>query len=120
MKLSNNQIKEINKLISDFYIENDKYHSDWNLIIPVIEKINNLKVKCYRSFDFDVNSCSWISWKINIPGDQNQTQDYSDDKDLNWLENVFVAVGKFIQFYNTLNTRENKLKRIVNGKKRIN
>lgn len=79
------------------------YHSDWNILMPVVEKIENTKIKNY-SISTDITDCkTYISvyhygeggkWSILI---SNYNEKY---KDFNKIQRTYQAVIEFINFYN--------------------
>lgn len=85
------------------YVKDLKYHLDWNWLIPVVEKIENTKIKDY-SISTDITDCkTYISvyhygeggkWYILI---SNYNEKY---KDFNKIQRTYQAVIEFINFYN--------------------
>ena len=79
------------------------YHSDWNVLMPVIEKIENTKIKDYSISTDITDDKTFISvwhygdggkWSILI---SNLNEEY---KDFNKMQRTYKAVVKFINFYN--------------------
>ena len=79
------------------------YHSDWNILMPVVEKIENTKIKDYSISTDITDDKTFISvwhygdgskWSILI---SNYNEEY---KDFNKIQRTYKAVVKFINFYN--------------------
>lgn len=85
-----------NSLDDGWSYEDLKFHSDWNWLMQVIEKI--------ESFE-DENRCSKYNVEIQqsfVSIIDNQTSDFIYDRDANTkLEAVYNAVVEFINFYNS-------------------
>ena len=79
------------------------YHSDWNILMPVIEKIENTKIKDYSISTDITDDKTFINvwhygnggkWSILI---SNYNEEY---KDFNKIQRTYKAVIEFINFYN--------------------
>ena len=79
------------------------YHSDWNILMSVIEKIENTKIKDYSISTDITDDKTFINvwhygdggkWSILI---SNLNEEY---KDFNKMQRTYKAVVKFINFYN--------------------
>ena len=79
------------------------YHSDWNILMPVVEKIENTKIKDYSISTDITDDKTFINvwhygdggkWSILI---SNLNEEY---KDFNKMQRTYKAVVKFINFYN--------------------
>ena len=79
------------------------YHSDWNILMPVVEKIENIKIKDYSISTDITDDKTFINvwhygyggkWSILI---SNLNEEY---KDFNKMQRTYKAVVKFINFYN--------------------
>ena len=79
------------------------YHSDWNILMPVVEKIENTKIKDYSISTDITDDKTFINvwhygdggkWSILI---SNLNEKY---KDFNKMQRTYKAVVKFINFYN--------------------
>ena len=79
------------------------YHSDWNILMPVVEKIENTKIKDYSISTDITDDKTFINvwhygdggkWSILI---SNYNEEY---KDFNKIQRTYKAVVKFINFYN--------------------
>ena len=77
-----------------------RYYNSWDWLMECIEKIDYIQFGDYKKIDYSLDCYGWISWHKNIPGDQNQKQFYSDNDDISPLQNNWIAVVKFIEFYN--------------------
>ena len=80
-----------------------KFHSDWNWLMEVVEKIENTKIKDYGILTNITNDKTYISvyhygeggkWSILI---SNFNEEY---KDFNKIQRTYKAVIEFINFYN--------------------
>ena len=85
------------------YVKNLKYHSDWNWLMEVVEKIENIKIKDYSISTDITDDKTFINvwhygdggkWSILI---SNLNEEY---KDFNKMQRTYKAVVKFINFYN--------------------
>lgn len=78
------------------------YHQDWNRLMPVIEKIGNLRVKSTASYNPD------LSFKIEIVNGYTQISGaperifYNSSLEGSMLNATFKAVVKFIQWYQSI------------------
>lgn len=108
---------ESNRIIADFMgwkhhedekydnyeMGNLKYHTDWNKLMPVVEKIGITEIKGGSNgttVDFNISTndaTGWIFWTKGIPGDQNQPQAYLIGGTL--IEKTYYAVVQFLQWY---------------------
>ena len=79
------------------------YHSDWNILMPVIEKIENTKIKDYSISTDITDDKTFINvwhygdggkWSILI---SNLNEEY---KDFNKMQRTYKAIIEFINFYN--------------------
>ena len=79
------------------------YHSDWNILMPVIEKIENTKIKDYNISTDITDDKTFINvwhygdggkWSILI---SNLNEEY---KDFNKIQRTYKAIIEFINFYN--------------------
>ena len=79
------------------------YHSDWNILMPVVEKIENIKIKDYSISTDITDDKTFINvwhygdggkWSILI---SNLNEEY---KDFNKMQRTYKAVIEFINFYN--------------------
>ena len=79
------------------------FHSDWNWLMEVVEKIENTKIKDYSISTDITDDKTFISvwhygdggkWSILI---SNLNEEY---KDFNKMQRTYKAVVKFINFYN--------------------
>ena len=80
-----------------------EYHSDWNWLMEVVEKIENIKIKDYSISTDITDDKTFINvwhygdggkWSILI---SNLNEEY---KDFNKMQRTYKAVVKFINFYN--------------------
>ena len=80
-----------------------EYHSDWNWLMEVVEKIENTKIKDYSISTDITDDKTFINvwhygdggkWSILI---SNLNEEY---KDFNKMQRTYKAVVKFINFYN--------------------
>lgn len=91
-------------MIKSYYMDELKYNTSWDWLMPVIEKIGKAELAGgrYGKFvDFTISpteSSGWIFWRIDTPGDQNQPQSYPTEGTL--IERVYKAVVEFIKWYN--------------------
>ena len=85
--------------IKDIY----QYDRDWNLLMEVVEKIENTKIKDYSISTDITDDKTFISiwhygdgskWSILI---SNYNEEY---KDFNKIQRTYKAVIEFINFYN--------------------
>jgi hypothetical protein len=75
------------------------YNDDWNQLMPVIEKVKEIKLpERYGNVSYSIDYAEWIVWHKTIPGDLNQAQFISNHENL--LEANFDAVVEFIRWYN--------------------
>ena len=79
------------------------FHSDWNWLMAVVEKIENIKIKDYSISTDITDDKTFINvwhygdggkWSILI---SNLNEEY---KDFNKMQRTYKAVVKFINFYN--------------------
>ena len=79
------------------------FHSDWNWLMKVVEKIENIKIKDYSISTDITDDKTFINvwhygdggkWSILI---SNLNEEY---KDFNKMQRTYKAVVKFINFYN--------------------
>ena len=79
------------------------FHSDWNWLMEVVEKIENIKIKDYSISTDITDDKTFINvwhygdggkWSILI---SNLNEEY---KDFNKMQRTYKAVVKFINFYN--------------------
>ena len=86
-----------------FSLEDLPFNSDWNLLIEVVEKIENTKIKDYSISTDITDDKTFISvwhygdgskWSILI---SNYNEEY---KDFNKIQRTYKAVIEFINFYN--------------------
>ena len=79
------------------------FHSDWNWLMEVVEKIENTKIKDYSISTDITDDKTFINvwhygdggkWSILI---SNLNEEY---KDFNKMQRTYKAVVKFINFYN--------------------
>ena len=79
------------------------YHSDWNILMPVVEKIENIKIKDYSISTDITDDKTFINvwhygdggkWSILI---SNLNEEY---KDFNKIQRTYKAIIEFINFYN--------------------
>ena len=80
-----------------------QYDRDWNLLMEVVEKIENIKIKDYSISTDITDDKTFINvwhygdggkWSILI---SNLNEEY---KDFNKMQRTYKAVVKFINFYN--------------------
>ena len=85
------------------YVKDLKFHSDWNWLMEVVEKIENIKIKDYSISTDITDDKTFINvwhygdggkWSILI---SNLNEEY---KDFNKMQRTYKAVVKFINFYN--------------------
>ena len=105
------KVKLISGGITYYFQKNDEacipetmcYHSDWNWLMTVVEKIENIKIKDYSISTDITDDKTFINvwhygdggkWSILI---SNLNEEY---KDFNKMQRTYKAVVKFINFYN--------------------
>jgi hypothetical protein len=79
------------------------YHSDWNILIPVVEKIESIKYPYHGRFGIYISSNSCTIQSTNFRPDKPipNSPHYYDTVVLdNKIESVYNAVLRFINFYN--------------------
>ena len=87
-------------LYNGYFIDELKYHEDWNWLMEVVEKIESLEIFDrmgrfnINTKNFDENYTSFITDK-----DEDFIQCEGDTK----IEAVYNAVVEFIKWYNTQN-----------------
>lgn len=96
------QVKEIEqgfRKLSDFcFIEDLSYHKDWNELMRVVEKIESFSDN-FMGSSYNVNIESlWVEIINNRTSDTIVKAD-ADTK----IESVYLAVVKFIKWYNKQN-----------------
>ena len=112
--MNNSEIEINNKLINEFLHEKSNindYHVNWNSLMKTIQKIHEIKIINYV-IEYDVMLCFITTWKNNVPGDLNQTY-FEDLSKKSLIEKNYNVIIQFINWYNKLNIRENKLKRLI-------
>lgn len=83
-------------------VEKLSYHSSWDWLMPVVEKIESLgfwvKIMGHTSFDNKYKSCDIKKQKSKSDGDYlyNYEGDWMESK----IESVWLAVVEFIKWYN--------------------
>ena len=89
--------------VNGWRYEDLKFHSDWNWLMKVVEKIENTKIKDYSISTDITDDKTFINvwhygdggkWSILI---SNLNEEY---KDFNKTQRTYKAVVKFINFYN--------------------
>ncbi len=81
-----------------------EYHNNWNLLMPVVEKIRNdhfVNIEMYGDF-----VCVWITKDKDLPKPEQKI--YSQDNDP--IKATWGAVIQFIQWYNTTLTNKPETK----------
>ena len=90
-------------------VQKAKYHTSWDWLMPVVEKIESIRHPEYGWFQVSVqgNSCSIQSehlWKV-LQGHPNKTyKAYTSDPDAIFptkIESTWYVVVEFIKWYNT-------------------
>jgi hypothetical protein len=103
--MTQEEILEGNKLIAEFMglpvheeyfrgIDACKYHSDWNLLMPIVEKIESLGY----SFEIELFSCYVIDSKTL----STIIECHYNSK----IKSTYQAVVEFIKWYNQQNTKQ--------------
>jgi hypothetical protein len=107
-------MEENNKIIAEFMgvnnitsnilrramLNNLEYHSDWNCLMEVIEKIESLKLdNGYQLYDFNITSLH-TTIIDNFDGDVLIYIERSKELHNSKLNIVYEAVIEFINFYN--------------------
>lgn len=73
----------------------NRYHTDWSLLMPVVEKIESLNEVC----DFNINYCSVYGNEVHVSNlFKNTFQPYTEKAETK-IEAVYNACLKFIQYY---------------------
>jgi hypothetical protein len=108
-----NEITENNKLIAEFlnygvfeYFTNThkfsrlrneelKFHSDWNWLMEVVEKIENLD---FKGFSFEVRICDKFA-SITQTGVTEEVISFTTEKTK--IEAIYNTCIEFIKWYNT-------------------
>ena len=89
----------------NFYWLNDmNYHEDWNLLMPVVEKIEDIKDTHHGHFVVYIGSNECTIQATNLRTDKPLTDPphYFDDVTLDTKKiSTWYAVIRFIQWYNT-------------------
>jgi len=83
-------------------VKNIKYHSSWNCIMPVIEKIESIKDDHHGRFGVYINSnnCHIQSTKFRSI-ETNQNYYFADYTLETKLLSTYQAIVEFIKWYNT-------------------
>lgn len=95
MKTKEMSIKESNKMIAEFMgllpkIKYHKYNSDWNLLMPVVEKIDGLLMDDnFVTMQMNRTLIEMPEHGLTIEGLGNS-----------WIEATYKAVVEFIKRYN--------------------
>lgn len=83
-------VRDKNTNYIEFYVVDAKYHSSWDWLMPVIEKIMDI---CFE--------CSELTgWEINDPEDFYAIRDCIPD-----ITHTYKAVVEFIKWYNKNNKK---------------
>jgi hypothetical protein len=80
-----------------------KYHLDWNILMPVIEKIESIKDSYHGRFGVYINSNSCTIQSTNFRPDKpiSNPPHYYDNFVLNnKIESTYYSIINFINFYN--------------------
>jgi len=94
-----------------------KFHSDWNLLMEVVEKIESLSVKEFNSFNVVIDkTSSSITCSFDYNGHHKKFTDVWEEK--HWLsernfskiENTYNLCVEFIKFYNQNEQKEDNIK----------
>lgn len=80
-----------------FSFKDPKYHTSWDWLMPVVEKIESLKLKYKMTVSIVGNSCQIISDNHNLMAAEVTL--YSDNR-YNKIERTRQAIIQFIQWYN--------------------
>ena len=91
-----------NEIINEFMNSNDVNYLNWDNLMKVIWKIQNISNNKIKSVDFSVDGAGYIVWLHNRRGDQNMPQFYLEDykTEEKYLKNNFLAVVDFIERHN--------------------
>lgn len=76
------------------------YHSDWNEIMPVVEKIESIKDDYHGKFQIFINSNQCIIQSINIFKKRKNDYYFNEYTLGSKIESTYMAVVKFIEWYN--------------------
>lgn len=127
--MTQEQIVESNKMIADFmgmgaqfhlvehpdtgeYVE-AQFHSSWDWLMPVVEKIETLKSELGGKYGVYIvsNGCCIQDTKLDLDkGVGYFSQHYKTCREKSKLASTYEAVVQFIKWYN-----ENNLKNVKNG-----
>lgn len=83
------------------YIEvgTEQFHTSWDWLMPVVEKIETISTDEIKSISFSLDSRGWSAWIKNRSGDQNMPQWYCDNDTIPKLESIWQACINFINWY---------------------
>lgn len=87
--------KEISSFVTPMHIEDFKYHSSWDWLMPAVIKTNkmNKMVTINLWSEQSTTECKIYNWGIGEP--------YQETECENPLESVYKTVVAFIKWYNT-------------------
>lgn len=134
--MSNKEILEGNRLIADFMgvkitgtkygcnhqlvtcaypnYSNLKYHSSWDWLMPVVERIENLESgKWYihiqgNTIDIEDGNEGIGLWDFHINNDDPIMSAYPNDKNLKPIQALWLACVEFVNWYNNQKDLNNK------------
>lgn len=93
---------QIDSLLNESYGRAGKYHKEWNELMPVVEKIEEL------GYRFEIR---WTSTHITALAWDN-TLSLSCDTGSSKIEAVYQGVLQFIQWYNQQNPQRNEMPKL--------
>jgi hypothetical protein len=87
---------------TDFYgdFNQCKYNSSWDLLMPVVEKIESIKDDYHGRFQVFINSNQCIIQSINIFKKRKNDYYFNEYTLGSKIESTYMAVVKFIEWYN--------------------
>ena len=82
------------------WINDLKYHSSWDWLMPVVEKIESIKDDYHGKFQVFINSNQCVIQSINIFKKRKNDYYFNEYTLGSKIESTYMAVVKFIEWYN--------------------
>jgi hypothetical protein len=84
---------------NDFYVEQLKFHTSWDWLMPVVEKIEDLECK-FEMFPSETKKKYFVAKVMTYANNTFKQNNFFDATGETKIESVHNAVVKFIEWYN--------------------